>query len=381
LDTGLGVGLHDIASALVDDTSGFGIADEALFRYSDIVPVPRHAFKRGNSSSSLSSDVLVLDDSPPMLTGRGLRICLPLSTLSTDTYLACIYSKLQSTNELVCIALRRTQHNSDIFRKDLSGFHGLHLVSMKMLPHYTRYTIYIDQQNPGTKEKPRSGGAFALIDKADSAYKNGSDLLEHERYNEAEEFITQALELRNRAFGAGHSATLECICSLSTIYKRQGRYDEAEKFDTQVVNMRKRELGEENAATLTSMAELASTISRQGRCKEAETMFLTVIDVSKRVLGSRHPHTITSMAKFASHSWDYNKLKAKELFTQVFELFLAFLGNDYPRIIANLAWKQENIGKWAAAEELLVEFMELFKKVLDRTSNDASYYVLVSRNL
>jgi hypothetical protein len=77
LDTSLEAGLHDIASALVDDTNGFRIADEPLFRYSDIVPVPRHAFMRGNSSSSLSSDVLVFDDSPPILTGRGLRICHP----------------------------------------------------------------------------------------------------------------------------------------------------------------------------------------------------------------------------------------------------------------------------------------------------------------
>jgi tetratricopeptide (TPR) repeat protein len=367
LDNGLEAGLHDIASALVDDTSGFRVADEALFRYSDMVPVPRHEFMRGNSSSSLSSDVLVLDDSPPLLTGRGLRICLPLSTLSTDTYLACIYCKLRSTKELVCIALWRTQHNSDIFRRDLSGFHGLHLVSEKKLPHFTRYTIYIDQQNPGAKEKPNFRAASALIDRANSAYRNGSDLLKHERYDEAEKLFTQALELRDRALGAGHSATLKCICCLSTIYKRQGRYGEAEKLNTQLVNMRKRELGGENAVTLASMAELASTISRQGRCEEAETMFLTVIDESKRVLGSQHPDTITSMAKLASHSWDHNQLEAKERFTQAFKLFKAFLGDEYPSIpnvIGNLVWKQRNINRWATAEELLVEFTELSKKVL-----------------
>jgi hypothetical protein len=115
------------------------------------------------------------------------------------------------------------------------------------------------------------------------------------------------------------------------------------------------------------MAELASTISRQGRRKEAETMFLTVMDVSKRVLGSRHPDTITSMVKFASHSWDHSQLGAKELFTQAFKLFKAFLGDDYPSIpnvIANLVWKRENIGRWVTAKELLVEFTELSKKVL-----------------
>jgi hypothetical protein len=77
-------------------------------------------------------------------------------------------------------------------------------------------------------------------------------------------------------------------------------------------------------------------------------------------------------------------LEAKELFTQAFKLFKAFLGDEYPiipNVIANLVGKQRNVDRWATAEELLVEYGAVQEDPRRRTSRDASYYVFVSLNL
>ncbi|KAF1813825.1 hypothetical protein P152DRAFT_394012, partial [Eremomyces bilateralis CBS 781.70] len=79
----------------------------------------------------------------------------------------------------------------------------------------------------------------------------------------------------------------------------QDRWKEAEELEVQVMEASKRVLGAEHPHTLTSMNNLASTYWNQGRWKEAEELEAQMMDTSKRVLGAEHPGTLTSMDNLA----------------------------------------------------------------------------------
>src|ERR1700712_942569 len=142
LDTLEGVIRDNNLSPLADDPAKFRLVSETQWRYSSLVPIPRHAVQTQDSSSLSKLAGLGSDDSPPTLTGRGLRICLPLVEYG-GIYLACIYLRLSDTQKLVCLRLRKVQEDVDLFRRDSSGQHGFEFVSPIRLPEFKRVRIFI----------------------------------------------------------------------------------------------------------------------------------------------------------------------------------------------------------------------------------------------
>ncbi|KAI6763923.1 hypothetical protein HG530_007712 [Fusarium avenaceum] len=109
---------------------------------------------------------------------------------------------------------------------------------------------------------------------------------------EAEMFVTQAIEILLRTQGEEYPETIIAMCDLTLIHNLQGRFDEAEKLGLSVIARGMKVFGEQHPDTLVSMGRLATVYAGQGRWKEAEDLGTKVMDMRSRVLGDEHPSTL-----------------------------------------------------------------------------------------
>jgi tetratricopeptide (TPR) repeat protein len=188
------------------------------------------------------------------------------------------------------------------------------------------------------------------------------------RWKEAEELNVQVMEMRKRVLDDEHPDMLISMGNLALTYWNQGRRKEAKELQTQVMEVRKRVLGDEHPDTLTSMGNLASTYRDLGRWKEAEELQIQVMGARKRVLGDEHSDTLTSIANLALMYSDQGRwMEAEELEMQVMQTTKRVLGDEHPDTLtsmANLASTYSSQGQWKEAKELGVQVMEARKRVL-----------------
>ncbi|WPJ61335.1 hypothetical protein SMAC4_13446 [Sordaria macrospora] len=195
-----------------------------------------------------------------------------------------------------------------------------------------------------------------------------SVFLDRGLWKEAEKLFVQVMETSKAKLGANHPLTLTSMANLASTYRNQGRWEEAEKLFVQVMETRKAKLGADHPDTLTSMGNLASTYRNQGRWEEAEKLEVQVMETRKAKLGADHPETLTSMGNLASTFWNQGRWEeAEKLFVQVMETSKAKLGADHPETLtsmSNLASTYRNQGRWEEAEKLDVQVMETSKAKL-----------------
>ena len=188
------------------------------------------------------------------------------------------------------------------------------------------------------------------------------------RWEEAEKLNIQVVEARKRKLGADHPDTLNGIANLAWIYEHQGKLVEAEKLQVQVVRARKRKLGADHPETLNGIANLAVTYRGQGRLGEAEKLLVHVIEARTRKLDADHPDTLHGIANLAGiYRYQERLEEAEKLQNQVVEARKRTLGADHPDTlngIAKLALTYRGQGKLGKAEKLMVQVVEARKRKL-----------------
>lgn len=197
-------------------------------RYSNVVPVPRVQLRRpGNSPLESLKGLELVDDSPPSLTGRGLRICLPLLEVPNepDLYDACLRCQLSNSKEYLFIVLKRIEFQ--VFEKVLS-FAGKALpITTRQLSHdFKLYTVYVPQQ-AREETVPRTRLASGMIKHASDLYSEGLELFRQQNYEEAEEYLERALVIRKRILPQDVDDTL---CSLVLLREAYERYDKHKRL-------------------------------------------------------------------------------------------------------------------------------------------------------
>ncbi len=123
--------------------------------------------------------------------------------------------------------------------------------------------------------------------------------LEQGRLDEAEQLVSQVLELRKNVLGEKHPDTIIAIANLASTWHQQGRLDEAEQLKSQVLELQKNVLGEKHPDTIRAMANLAITWWRQGRFEQAVPLLGQAVELQQSVLGNMHPDTVKSIESLA----------------------------------------------------------------------------------
>ncbi|KAF5857978.1 hypothetical protein ETB97_005009 [Aspergillus alliaceus] len=188
------------------------------------------------------------------------------------------------------------------------------------------------------------------------------------RYNEAQIFYTDVLEIKETALGPEHPDTLTSASNLGSVLEDQGKYEEAEAMHLRALKGREKALGPMHPDTLTSVRNLGSVFERQGKYKEAEAMHQRALQGYKKVLGPEHPDTLTSVSNLGSVLQKQGKYKeAEAMHLQALKGIEKALGPEHPDTltsVSNLGSVLEQQGKYEEAEAMHRRDLKGSEKIL-----------------
>jgi tetratricopeptide (TPR) repeat protein len=102
----------------------------------------------------------------------------------------------------------------------------------------------------------------------------GIALVQAGHYTEAEPYLSRALAIREKSFGADHPSTAASLNSLALLYDSQGKYAEAEPLYKRALAIAEKTLGVEHpdvAIVLSSYAELLRKMNREAEAVKLES--------------------------------------------------------------------------------------------------------------
>lgn len=126
---------------------------------------------------------------------------------------------------------------------------------------------------------------------AQNAFNIAFNLGKLKKYEEAQAFYHQSIDLWSSTFGANNVQTAAGYNGLGMNYYLQGRYEEALPLFRQSRSIREKALGKYHPEVAESYGNLGLTQRALGREKEARKLIATALDISERTAGADHPDT------------------------------------------------------------------------------------------
>ncbi len=100
------------------------------------------------------------------------------------------------------------------------------------------------------------------------------------RFDQAECFSKQAVDIAFQAFGNDHPNLARCLNNLAGIYYQQGRYVEAEPVCRRLLAIYEKNYSADHADVIMATINLAMLYHLQGKYKLAERLYIRVISLS-----------------------------------------------------------------------------------------------------
>ena len=123
----------------------------------------------------------------------------------------------------------------------------------------------------------------------------GSTLRKLGRYEEAREYVGEALEITRRLGGDKYNPTLWSLNSMGSILRHQGEFDQAMEYTSRAFENRREVLGEEHQQTLQSKNAMGRLLCDMGRHDEAMVHLVDALESQRRILGPLHSDTMATM--------------------------------------------------------------------------------------
>ncbi|MBN2314622.1 MAG: tetratricopeptide repeat protein, partial [Sedimentisphaerales bacterium] len=183
------------------------------------------------------------------------------------------------------------------------------------------------------------------------------------RYAEAEEALSQALELEQPS----RVQRLTCMTTLSAVYREQGQYEKAQQLCQTALDTMREDLGEDHWATLEAQCELGRILMARGLLPEAEKLTSEALHSKrlKRSLPQQLPSFINALAVVRTHQGEFTD--ANDLFAQALKGRRQALGENHPETLETLndfgVLRREQ-RRFGEAESLLLQALEGRKRVL-----------------
>lgn len=187
-------------------------------------------------------------------------------------------------------------------------------------------------------------------------------------YEAARSLQIGALELRRRALGPGHPATLESTHKLGIILQAMGEYSEAARLYERALSGRREVLGALHRDTLASAGNLAAALEDLGDLDGAEQLCAEVLRDSRRALGDEDPDTLVSWSNLANLLYSRGKAgEAEPHFRAILEATRRALGDDHPDTLVSInneAMLLRELRRFDEAETLLRESLSRSRSAL-----------------
>ncbi|WP_165423853.1 FxSxx-COOH system tetratricopeptide repeat protein [Ktedonosporobacter rubrisoli] len=210
---------------------------------------------------------------------------------------------------------------------------------------------------------------------------NALGLLYHRqaRYQEAESVHLRALELREQVLGPTHPQTAESLYNLAVLYGSLGQYQQAEQFYQRVLSIDEQTNGPEHPGTAKTLNNLGLIYMQQGKYTQAETAYKRALAIYERTLPPNDPdltYPLNGLGALAEKHGDYQQA---ELFYQralfIREQALEEVHPDIAYSLNKSASVYEAQGKDRQAEELYQRALSIVEEVQGSDHPDVALYL------
>lgn len=192
------------------------------------------------------------------------------------------------------------------------------------------------------------------------------------QYDIAEQHFKELLLIAEKTNDLNLKGTL--LEYLALIYRLLLKYEEAEPFHKESLQLSKQLYGKKHPNTATSYDNLGSLYEKLGKYELAETLLKKALHIREEVLGSDHPHTATSynsLALFYESLEDYEK--AEKLYEKALQINEKLLGKNHPNTAAaynNLGNIYKLQGKYKEAKSMCLKALSVLEKTLGQEHPD-----------
>ncbi len=149
-------------------------------------------------------------------------------------------------------------------------------------------------------------------------------------------------------------------------YKNQGRYEEAERYHQQALDIREKILNFDHPDVAVSLNGLANVYVEQGKYAKAEPLYQRALLIKEQHFGSNHHEIVSPMINLALLYTRQNKYeKAEPLYRRALSIWEQTGGSDHPnvaRILCDLATVCLRQGKYAEAEQLCLRALSIHEQ-------------------
>ncbi len=244
---------------------------------------------------------------------------------------------------------------------------------------YTGLGLYdqAEQQLQRALELRRSAGPAQLAGAAESQHNLGVVLLKKSDYGRARGAIAAALQQRRSLFGEHHALVAASLDSLGQLLRHEGDLTASESALRQAWTLREELLGGDDPTTIESMSHLGRMLQYKGDFERAEKLLRDALLRAERRCGTRkHYDVSTAMTHLAELLRDVGKYdEAENLLREVVEVSGEIVGETHPDVGWNLHALGELLierGKGKEASPLFDRALMIYKQAYGETHKDVA---------
>ncbi len=196
------------------------------------------------------------------------------------------------------------------------------------------------------------------------------------RYAQAEQFTVQALELRKKQMGPGHSSVTASMNNYAVLHYSLGKYNEAEKEFTSIVSMLKTGSAVntvQHAIVLNNQAILFQSI---GRYDQGVTLLKQALDISLSADNIKARHHLKFFSNLALLYQQMGKLTEAEEIYRKLEPRLERGKPEFANFLNNVAILALLMKKEDKVEQMLKQSATIYKETM--TENSPAYAKVIS---
>jgi len=138
------------------------------------------------------------------------------------------------------------------------------------------------------------------LDIATSMLDLGQQLVEQQRYAEADSLFQEALAMRRRLVGDVHPTVANALDAVGWLALERGDLEAAEAAFVEAYDIRQMIFEEGHADLASSFTNLGDVRYRTGAYAEAERLYRDALAIYRRAFGEQHPDAIEAMQQLAA---------------------------------------------------------------------------------
>jgi tetratricopeptide (TPR) repeat protein/transcriptional regulator with XRE-family HTH domain len=195
----------------------------------------------------------------------------------------------------------------------------------------------------------------------------------------AQGYLEQALVIRQRVLAMDHPDIASSLNNLGVVFQSQGQYAEAQGYHEQAVAIRQRMLGMDHPSTAGGLNNLGTVLSDQGQYAEAQGYHEQALAIWQGVLGTDHPNTAYSLNGLGVVLWEQGQYtEAQHYHEQALAIWQGVLGTDHPltaQSLSNLGLVLQSQGRYAEAQGYQEQALTIRQQVLGTDHPDTAWSI------